>query len=208
VGIPREHFFPTASPEVADLVRKGIRVLEDLGANVREVSFPLASVSTYAANVITRSESAAYHEHWLRTQGDDYSPDVRHRLETGFYFSAVDYIKAQQIRTLVRQELDRLMDDVDLLVTPTTPVSASPISSPEPLGAPGSEQEGLPLLVTLTRPHNVAGLPAISIPCGFAGDGLPVGMQLGGRALDEATVLRAAHAYQRATDWHTQRPAV
>jgi aspartyl-tRNA(Asn)/glutamyl-tRNA(Gln) amidotransferase subunit A len=208
VGIPREHFFPTASAEVADLVRNGIRVLEELGASVREVSLPLAGISTYAANVITRAESSAYHEHWLRTQGDDYSPDVRHRLETGFYFSAVDYIKAQQIRTLVRREFDRVMEDVDVIVSPTTPVPASPIGSPEPLGAPGTEQEGILLLVTLTRPHNVAGLPAISIPCGFTAEGLPVGMQLGGGALDEATVLRAAHAYQQATDWHTRRPPV
>jgi len=194
--------------EVADLVRTGIRVLEDLGASVREISVPLAGVSTYVANVITRSESAAYHDHWLRTRGDDYSPDVKHRLETGFYFSAVDYIKAQQVRTLVRQEFDRVMDEVDLMVTPTTPVPASLIGSPEPLGAPGTDQEGILLLVTLTRPHNVVGLPAISVPCGFTAEGLPVGMQLGGRALDEATLLRAAHAYQRATDWHTQRPPV
>ena len=208
VGVPREHFFPTATAEVADLVRNGVRVLEDLGASVREVSLPLAGVSTHAANVITRSESAAYHEHWLATQGDDYSPDIRHRLETGFYFSAVDYIKAQKIRTLVRQEFDRVMDEVDLIVAPTTPVPATPIGSPEPVGAPGSEQEGILLLVTLTRPHNVTGLPAISIPCGFTADGLPVGMQLGGRALGEATVLRAAHAYQQATDWHARRPPV
>lgn len=208
VGIPREHFFQTTSAEVADLVRKGIRVLEGLGASVREVSIPLAGVSTYAANVITRAESAAYHEHWLRTQGDDYSPDVRHRLETGFYFSAVDYIKAQKIRTLVRREFDQVMEDVDLLVTPTTPIPASPIGSPEPLGAPGSEQEGILLLVTLTRPHNVAGLPAISVPCGFTAEGLPAGMQLGGRALCEATILRAAHAYQQVTDWHARRPPV
>ena len=208
VGIPREHFFPTTSTEVADLVRQGIRVLEQLGASMREVSIPLAGVSTYAANVITRSESAAYHEHWLRTQGDDYSPDVKHRLETGFYFSAVDYIKAQQIRTLVRHEFERVMEEVDLLVTPTTPIPATPISSPEPLGAPGTEQEGILLMVCLTRPHNMAGLPAISLPCGFTAEGLPVGMQLGGRALDEATVLRAAHAYEQATDWHTRRPPV
>jgi aspartyl-tRNA(Asn)/glutamyl-tRNA(Gln) amidotransferase subunit A len=133
---------------------------------------------------------------------------VRHRLETGFYFSAVDYIKAQQIRTLVRREFDQVMEDVDLLVTPTTPVPASPIGSPESLGAPGTEQEGILLLVTLTRPHNVAGLPAISVPCGFTAEGLPAGMQLGGRALCEATILRAAHAYQQATDWHARRPPV
>ena len=208
VGIPREHFFQTSSAEVADLVRKGIRVLEGLGASVREVATPLAGVSTYAANVITRAESAAYHEHWLRTQGDDYSPDVRHRLETGFYFSAVDYIKAQQIRTLVRREFDQVMEEVDLLVTPTTPIPAPPIATPEAVGAPGSEQEGILLLVTLTRPHNMAGLPAVSVPCGFTADGLPAGMQLGGRALDEVTVLRAAHAYQQATDWHARRPPV
>jgi aspartyl-tRNA(Asn)/glutamyl-tRNA(Gln) amidotransferase subunit A len=208
VGVPREHFWETASTEVADLVRNGIRVLERLGATVREVSIPLAGVSTYAANVITRSESAAYHEHWLRTRGADYSPEVRHRLETGFYFSAVDYIKAQQIRTLLRRQLDGVMREVDLVVTPTTPIPAPPIAGGEPLGAPGTAQEAILMLVTLTRPHNMAGFPAISVPCGFTADGLPVGMQLGGRALGEAAVLRAAHAFQQATDWHARRPPV
>ena len=207
VGIPREHFFQNTSAEVAELTRKAIRVLEDLGASVREVSIPLAGVSTYAANVLSRAEGAAYHEHWLRTQRGDYSPDIRDRLETGFYISAVDYIKAQQIRTLVQRQFNQVMEEVDLLATPTTPIPAHPIG-PEVLTPPGSDQEGMLSLIVLTRPHNMAGLPAISVPCGFTAERLPVGLQLGGRALDEATVLRAAHAYQQATDWHLRRPHV
>jgi aspartyl-tRNA(Asn)/glutamyl-tRNA(Gln) amidotransferase subunit A len=207
VGVPREHFFQNTSPEVADLTRAAIRVLGDLGASVREVSLPLAGVSTYAANVLSRAEGAAYHEHWLRTRRADYSPDIRDRLETGFFISAVDYIKAQQIRTLVQRQFNGVMEEVDLLAMPTTPIPAHPIG-PEPILPPGSDQEGMLSMVVLTRPHNVAGLPAISVPCGFTAEGLPVGLQLGGRALDEATVLRAAHAYQRATDWHRRRPPV
>lgn len=207
VGIPREHFFQNTSPEVADLARRAIRVLEELGASVREVSIPLAGISTYAANVLSRAEGAAYHEHWLATQGADYSPDIRDRLETGFYISAVDYIKAQQIRTLVQRQFNQVMEEVELLATPTTPIPAHPIG-PEVMVPPGSDQEGMLSLVVLTRPHNMAGLPAISVPCGFTADGLPVGLQLGGRGLDEATVLRAAHAYQQATDWHLRRPPV
>ena len=205
VGIPKEHFFQNTSPEIAELTRKAIRVLEELGASVREVSIPLAGISTHAANVLSRAEGAAYHEHWLRTQRGDYSPDIRDRLETGFYISAVDYIKAQQIRTLVQRQFNQVMEEVDLLATPTTPVPAYPVG-PERLVPPGSDQEGMLSLIVLTRPHNMAGLPAISVPCGFTAEGLPVGMQLGGRALDEATVLRGAHAYQQATDWHLRRP--
>jgi aspartyl-tRNA(Asn)/glutamyl-tRNA(Gln) amidotransferase subunit A len=207
VGIPREHFFQNSSPEVADLVRNAIRVLEELGASLREVSIPLAGVSTYAANVLSRAEGAAYHEQWLATHGEDYSPDIRDRLETGFYISAVDYIKAQQVRTLVQRQFNQVMEEVELLATPTAPIPAHLIG-PEMMGPPGSDQEGMILLATLTRPHNMAGLPAISVPCGFTAGGLPVGMQLGGRALDEATLLRAAHAYQQATDWQLRRPPV
>jgi len=154
-------------------------------------------------------EALAYHQRWLTERPQDYGDDVRQRLELGMAFLGMHYVQAQRLRELIVQEWRReVFDKVDLLATPTTPIPAAPIEA--------SELETTMTLVRFTGPFNLLGVPAISLPCGFTQGGpstslrtgLPIGLQLVGRWWQEETVLRAAHAYEQATEWHQARPSV
>ncbi len=200
LGVPREHFFDNVDSEVLDAVRAAISVLGELKARVDEVSLPHIAEAPAAVNAIMLPEALAYHRRWLSERPEDYGEDVRARLELGLIYPAVSYVQAQRLRSLITEEWrTEVFDRVDLLAVPTTPVPA-----------PSLDENNLQTTLTLTRftnPINLTGLPAISIPCGFSSGGLPIGLQLVGRWFDEATVLRAAQAYQQATDWHTRTPA-
>jgi aspartyl-tRNA(Asn)/glutamyl-tRNA(Gln) amidotransferase subunit A len=130
---------------------------------------------------------------------EDYADDVRYRLELGATFLAVDYVEAQRFREMtVRAWREDVFSRFDLIATAATQTTATPIEA--------SDLSVVFSLIRLTNPLNLLGVPAISVPCGFSPEGLPIGLQLAGRWWDEATVLRAANAYERATDWHTRRP--
>jgi aspartyl-tRNA(Asn)/glutamyl-tRNA(Gln) amidotransferase subunit A len=151
------------------------------------------------------AEATAYHSKLIRENASKIYPPVRLRLEAGIFISATDYIQAQRARLLFyRQSLD-LLKEVDLLAGPTVPVTAFPIGSTE-LKIGDQYLNVVSLLTHFTRPLNLIGFPAITVPCGFSNDGLPIGLQLAGRPFDEETVLRAAHAYEQATEWHSRRP--
>jgi aspartyl-tRNA(Asn)/glutamyl-tRNA(Gln) amidotransferase subunit A len=121
--------------------------------------------------------------------------------------SGVHYVRAQQVRALVRAEVDEALATRDVLLGPATPVAATPLGQTEvKIGEATTDVRSA--LIRFTRPFNFSGHPACAVPCGWTTAGLPVGMQFVGRPFDEATVLRAADAYQRATDWHTRRPPV
>ncbi len=198
VGLPREHFFEGAQEDVAEAVRRAVEVLAELGAQVREVSLPHVALAPQAVSAIILSEGLAYHLPWLRQRPQDYGPDLRLRLEMASLMPAVAYVQAQRLRAAIVEAWRRLWQEIDLLATPTTVVTAARI-----------EEADLSTTLTLlrnTNPFNLSGQPAISLPCGFDRQGLPIGLQLVGRWWDEATVLRAAHAYQRATDWHLRLP--
>jgi aspartyl-tRNA(Asn)/glutamyl-tRNA(Gln) amidotransferase subunit A len=200
IGVPQEHFFDNVDAEVLEAVRVAIFTLrDDLKAKVSEVSLPHIAEAPAAVSAIILPEALAYHKRWLAERPQDYGEDVRARLETGLLYPAVSYIQAQRFRSLIVEEWRRkVFDRVDLLAVPTTPVPA-----------PSLDENDLQTTLTLTRftgPFNLTGLPAISIPCGFTSAGLPIGLQLVGRWFDEGTLLRVAHAYQQATDWHTRVP--
>ena len=126
---------------------------------------------------------------------------------SGALTSATDYVRAQRMRTLFNQQVAEVFEQVDLILTPATPIPAVPIGhAMDTFGDTG--ESGYNLLPRCTRPFNLTGSPTISVPCGFTEAGLPIGLQLAGRLFDEATVLRAAHAYERATEWHTRRPPI
>jgi Asp-tRNA(Asn)/Glu-tRNA(Gln) amidotransferase A subunit family amidase len=153
------------------------------------------------------SEASAYHHKLVREKGDLYYPPVRTRLEAGYFVSADDYLRGQQARTLFRRESRALLEEVDLLVGPASPVTAPQLLATET--QVGETTMGVTAALTqYTRPFNINGFPAITVPCGYSDQGLPIGLQLGGRPFDELTVLRAAHAYEQATDWHTRRPQI
>ena len=207
VGVPREYFWAEASEEVAGLARRALAVLEELGARVVEVSLPTVHLSGPVGNVISWSEAAAWHEEWLRTRPDDYGADVRQRFQSGLLLSAVQYHKAQRLRRLIRQEVLEALRQADVLVTPTCPVEAPPVGEAF-TRVKGRVVNTLLLLSRLTRPFNLAGVPALTVPCGFTRGGLPVGLQVVGREFQEARVLQVGYAYEQATEWHRRRPEV
>jgi aspartyl-tRNA(Asn)/glutamyl-tRNA(Gln) amidotransferase subunit A len=150
-------------------------------------------------------EAYAYHEAWLRSRPQDYGDDVRERLRVGAFVSGSDYLKGQRVRGLLRDELNAAFAQADVLVCATTPIVATPVGQTE-VTVEHARMAVRTSLIRYTRPFNLTGHPVASVPCGFTAAGLPVGLQIVGRAFDEATVLRVADAYQRATDWHKRRP--
>jgi aspartyl-tRNA(Asn)/glutamyl-tRNA(Gln) amidotransferase subunit A len=207
VGVPREYFFERASEEVEGHVRTAIRTLEGLGATIVEVSLPHVELAPTAGMTIISVEAAAVHAAWLRTRSADYGPDVRPRLQTGALFSGEDYARAQRIRALMQKEFRDAMTRADVLVMPNNAVPAPRIDQAM-IPVRGREVWVMALMPSLTIPHNLTGAPALTVPCGFAASGLPVGLQIVGRPFDDATVLRVGHAYEQATDWHRRQPAI
>ena len=207
IGVPKEYFEVPTDPQVEAAVRRAIDMLAEMGAVVSEVSWPMYHHSQAISGTLLMAEAAAFHHKLVREKGDLYYPPVRLRLEAGYFISADDYLRAQQARTLFRRQSNELLEQVDLIAGPATPVTAPPLLATEM--QVGSTTMGVTAALTqYTRPFNINGFPAITVPCGFSDQGLPIGLQLGGRPFDEPTVLRAAHAYEQATDWHGRRPAL
>ena len=223
IGVPQEYFVKGLDPEVKERVEDGIRVLESLGASVQPVSLPTTQHALACYYIIAPSECSAnlarydgvkfgysYQDTtdmWQameKTRRFGFGPEVKRRIMLGTYalssgYYDAYYIKAQQVRTLIRREFDQVFSQVDALVTPTSPVVAFP------LGEKTADPLQMYLVDVYTLPVNIAGLPGLSVPCGFS-QGLPVGMQLIGPAWSEDTLLRIAHSYQQATEWHLARP--
>jgi aspartyl-tRNA(Asn)/glutamyl-tRNA(Gln) amidotransferase subunit A len=190
---------------VREAVEVAARALAGAGAVVDEVSLPHVEHVGAAAAAVFGVEALAYHAEWLRTRADDYQPDVRERLRLGAFVSGLQYVRAQQVRALVRSAVDDALARRDVLLAPATPIAAS-VRGETHTDVGGTRVDVRSALIRLTRPFNFSGHPACALPCGFTPAGLPIGMQLVGRPFDEATVLRVADAYQRITDWHGRRP--
>jgi aspartyl-tRNA(Asn)/glutamyl-tRNA(Gln) amidotransferase subunit A len=205
LGIPQEFYFEQLDAEVGDSVRAAVQTLERAGARVEEVSLPLSKYAAAAGRIISLTESAEIHEKFLRTRLADYSPDVRAGFLVGQLVLGKHYMKAQRLRSLIRQEMAAVLRRVDALVTPTVPIAAPRIGQTTVEIGP-ERMETMWALSRLTRPANLTGFPAISVPCGFTQGGLPIGLQLTGRPFAEATLLQIAHAYEQETTWHQRRP--
>jgi len=225
IGVPREYFGPGVVPGVGDRVREALEVLAGLGAAVEECSLPHTEYGLAAYYLLAPAEASsnlarydgirygrrAGGHHALRdlycaTRGEGFGPEVKRRIMLGTYalssgYYDAYYLKAQKVRTLVSRDFHAAFECFDLLAAPTSPDVA--FRRGECAGDPLK----LYMADALTIPANLAGLPAISVPCGFS-RGLPVGLQLIGRAFDEGTLLRAGHAYQEATtEWRRPPPA-
>ncbi len=203
LGIPRAVYYDGLDSEVRQVVREAVTKLGALTAGVQDVTLPGLPVSpdlpdlplTYS-RIIT-AEAHTYHQDMLRRHPERYDARTRKSVEMGGDLSAADYIRARLEMQRLRAGSARLFDGVELLVTPSAPAPAFELGSPA----------GLVFLRNLA-PWNLYGLPSISIPCGFTGSGLPVGLQITGPAGNDAAVLALAAAYQGATDWHRRRPPV
>jgi aspartyl-tRNA(Asn)/glutamyl-tRNA(Gln) amidotransferase subunit A len=205
IAIPRQYFFELIQPDVLRAVLAAVPVFERLGARIREVDLKGMHETGRLAADITAGEALAFHEKWLTKTPHKYGSDLRSRLRQSRSMKALSYIQARQETRAYAEQFARILDSVDLILAPTIPVAAPHIDQTKV--RIGRRHEDIrPVLLSLTRPANLCGLPAISIPCGFSSEGLPFGLQLMGRRYDEATILRAAYAYERATPWHTKFP--
>ncbi|GIW13889.1 MAG: amidase [Tepidiforma sp.] len=206
IGVPRDQFFGLLDPEVLVAVEEALEVLRGLGAAVDDVESGFTREDIIAAWRLVNVEGRLYHAPWLEQSPEAYSEELRgvllQPLPEPLDLSAA-YLASYRVKEAVR----RLFEQVDLLVTPTTMRAASRIGE-DPVQVEGIELSTGAAFASLTMPFNVAGTPAVSIPCGFTSDGLPIGLQLAGRPFDEVTVLRAAFAFECATDWHRRAPAV
>ena len=205
IGVPKEYFQVPIDSEVEQAVRQAIDLLEKLGATVTEVSWPMYHHAQAISSTIVMAEAAAIHRKLLAEKAEQYAPPVRLRIEAGLFVSGADYLRAQQARTLFNRQSRELLQQVDLLAGPTMVITAHKIGAGK-VKVGDVTMGSTAALTQYTRPFNINGFPAITVPCGFSHQGLPIGLQLAGRPFDEVTVLRAAHAYEQATDWHKKRP--
>ena len=207
IGLVKEYFESPLDPEVDQAVRKALQVFESLGATVEEVSWPMFHYSLAISSAILLADVAGSLGGLVSEHGPKIENRVRARVESGYFVPVTKYLKAQRGRSLLNRQCYDLLDQVDILAGPTVPVAAPRIGEDEVQVGETRLSTGSSLL-HYSRAHNLTGLPAISVPCGFTTTGLPIGMQLVGRAYDEETVLRVAHAYEQATPWHEKRPPV
>ncbi len=202
VGVLR-HFYNrdmVADPEVVAGIEAAVKVLEGLGASVREIStFPLAEFLGINRIILT-SEAYAIHETWLREKPQDYGRRTRQRLLTGAFMKAADYINATRVRRKLSQAFNALFDDVDVIVT----VSAMDL----PCRIDDDERVEYTYGRQARAPFNVTGGPALAVPVGFSKSRLPLGMQLLGKPFNEALLYRTAYAYEQAMDWTDTHPAL
>lgn len=228
-GLPKEYFIDGIAVEVRAAVDAAVKVLEGLGVEIEEISLPHTelAIATYyivapaeASTNLSRFDGVRYGyraegaedllEHYKLSRAEGFGAEVKRRILLGTYvlssgYYDAYYVKAQKARTLIRDDFTKAFEKVDFIVSPTTP------NLPFRLGAVKDDPMSMYLADLFTIPPNLAGLPALSVPCGLVEEGgkrVPVGLQLIGKALDEATLLRVGHGYEQATAWHQQKPVI
>jgi len=226
LGVPSEFFAEGLDPEVEEAVREAIEVFNALGGELKDVSLPNTGVAVATYYIVATAEAssnlARYDgvkfglrskecqdllDMYRTTRQEGFGPEVKRRIMLGTYalssgYYDAYYSKAQAIRTLIKQDFDQAFEEVDVLVTPVMPTPAFQLGEKieDPL------QMYLSDLYTISA--SLAGIPAISIPCGFSQHGLPIGLQIMGRPFEEETVLRVARAYELVTNWRKKRPTI
>ena len=223
VGLPKEYFISGMQPEVETSVKAAVRQLEELGAEIVEVSLPNTehAVAVYyiiataeASSNLARYDGMKYGyrapakdllETYLKTRQEGFGAEVKRRIMLGTYALSAGYydayyLKAQKVRALIKRDFDEAFKRCDVIVTPTTPTTAFKI------GEKTADPLQMYLSDIFTISVNLAGLPGMSLPCGFDNAEMPIGMQIIGKHFDETTMLRVAHAYESATEWHKKKP--
>ena len=199
---------PNLDPEFRETVAKAISVIGELGASSEDVSIPLAPNAGALTMSILNVEWANLHRPLFEPNFDELDHNNKIRFLTGSIIPAQAYYKAQKIRAVLRQQILDALEKVDVLVLPTGPVTAPLVESVPGIESKEHSLTGLAGRISFTGPFNLAGTPAISVPCGFSAAGMPMGLQIVGKPFDEETVLRVAHAYEQNTDWHNCRAPI
>lgn len=194
-----DDFFNRADEQVRAAVEEAAGVLASLGAQIEKVPFPGGHEAARNNGLMVTSDAAAFHRERLAEEADKFGEDVRRRLETGAAYSSSEYILARRSQAVLRRRFTDFFREYDLLLTATTPIAAPPLEGPDAVQQAAT-------LTRFTAPFNFTGLPAISLPCGFTNEGLPIGLQMVTRPWGEVSLLRAAQAYESATEWHMQHP--
>jgi len=225
VGVPREYFIDGMQPEVEQAIRQAIEVMKSLDAEVREVSLPHTDFGLPVYYLIAPAEASANLARFdgvrygLRVDGGDilstykatrgqgFGPEVKRRIMIGTYALSTGYydayyLKAQKVRTLIKSDFDRAFQEVDVIACPTAPTTAFKI------GEKVNDPLQMYLSDVFTLNQNLAGICGMSLPCGFDGQGLPIGLQLNGPAFGEEKIIHVAHAYEQATEWHKHKPKI
>ena len=208
IGVLEEFVGANCTEEVETAIRDALSELEGLGAEIDGVSIPHAADSTRVLTVVSEAESAVYYrrefpEERLRRIDDD----ILEYLDRGSRYSMEEYLEAQLLAGVLRQEVSDIFEKVDVIVAPTCLTTAVPIAQERQLiDVRGQKVDYLDLLLRVTSIASVTGLPALSVPCGFDGNGLPIGIQFMGRRLEESLLLQVGHAYEQATQWHKKAP--
>ncbi len=223
LGVPRNGFFDASDPEVIAAVEAALATLRDLGAIIEDVDAPEIWNGRAALGEIIMAEARHYHAASLRDRPQDFGADVLARLNRRTDLSAAELVAAFRQQDAAKREAATLLERYDALLTPTVRIPAPRMVEERISISPHAEPPGTPAtmgvdengslaasraLLTNTGPFNLTGMPALSVPCGFTAEGLPIGLQIAGRRWDEATVIRIGHVYEQATAWHTRRPAL
>jgi aspartyl-tRNA(Asn)/glutamyl-tRNA(Gln) amidotransferase subunit A len=199
IALATDAHFGEADPEVISAVRRAATVFEELGARVEAVDLSQGREAAQMNALMTTSDAAAFHRDRLRDHPHRFGADVLARMERGAQFTSTEYILARRFQSEWRRRLERFFDQFDLLLTPATPITAPVIEGLDSI-------EAARQLTRCTAPFNLAGLPALSLPCGLSAAGLPIGLQIVAAPWNEARVLRAGRAFENATQWHRQTP--
>ena len=207
IGVPAMQASERIEPQMRAACDAAIAVLEGAGAQLVAVTLPEHLLSRTIMWAIASCELAESHRDWLRTRAADYSPVVRALVRQGAFLPAVEYVHAQRVRQKLVADYREVMRHVDVLALPVVPFPAWPVGA-ETVTIAGETEDLMGSLTRYCPPFNITGQPAISVPCGFDRDGLPLAVQIAGRWHDDATVLRVAHAYEAATDWQQRRPTL
>lgn len=202
-----DHFFGDLDAEIEAAVREAIALLERRGYPVRSVTIPGIDGAQAASGVITLAEALAYHDERLQAAPEGFGPRIRERLERGYGLSALDLVRAEEQRAALVRGFAGVFDEVDCLVAPTVPAFPHRIGE-RAVVVGGREFGTVDSFTRLNSPQNMAGVPAVALPCGFSSGGLPIGMQLIGGVGRDEVVLAVGAAYQRETDWQRRRVAV
>jgi aspartyl-tRNA(Asn)/glutamyl-tRNA(Gln) amidotransferase subunit A len=203
LGVPQDAFVAPLDAEIRKAWQAALYVFEEEGIELVDVELPCPTMELY--RMVQRPEATLSHiqKGWFPAFQNLYTDNVRQRLIQGQQITAIDYLEAQQERRNFASSLRAIMQRVDAFVLPTLPIPAIPAElADQTIEVDGVTEQAPRAFLRLTMPFNLAGLPAISFPCGFSLDGLPLGLQVAGKPFEDATVLRIAHAYQQLTDWH------
>ena len=208
MGIPTDHYFEILDPQVEESVRRAIASLQELGVKTKEIALPTMQYSG-ALRIAGMADSVVTHEPYLRDHRDEYGPDTLYRTLAGQFVLGRDYSRSLKVQRLIKEEHARVLQEVDFLATPTAPVAAPRIDAKyfQLAGAEyRSRGPGSGMISRNTSPSNATGLPAITVPCGFTQEGLPIGVQFIGRPFDEGTLFQVAGGYESVSPSRDRRP--